>query len=1023
MTTGKIRQVASSVIEQVASDNSSSVYIYDLAEHAGFGSLTKELGKAGKGTNVVSLQTRSGAGLSLVGRLSEEGTSKDVEKDSVLTVYNTPGGLAVMAPSFAYLPKPIASKRVVVQVPTVTPAGQTLELSPTIASLSLIFTTLPDSFAVILSSSPQESVDLAAAAYSITDSHVIHLFDHHSAGREIGHTISRSEVRRSSGTLNVKDGLDAVGYAFFDYFGDSNATKVLVLLNGPLALAAKFLSKNRPDLGVLVVRVLKPWDDEQFLSILPASAKFVHVLDEVPTAGTQGVLYADVFSACLGSNGAKVSVRPVRIVPSHTQEFIKSPSTFASFLDNLVPATSSPISPSTIPNAKRLIFFGTPSSGIANLPCQITKTFLANESIQTRSLTKYDVFSKPGGLEETRILLTPKEVSKGYVPLHVHLPIGLEEPDESKADFVAVLDQSLLKSHAILNYSKSGSVVVLFSSWTTSEILSNVPADVLSLVRERNVKVYNLNLKDLEVDSIAQGIIGHFVFLRLYLGPTANEVLLRKLAHSIYGASSTDLNIDKLNAKAWSALEKVDVSAPEEPSAEETKVDLKAFEFNAIDGIVELEQLSLPGAHISSWHEAARHILFPDAFVPTDESSTEDEHPQIPALRPEIPDRTYLVTCSVNRRLTPLDYDRNVFHLEFDTSGTGLKYAIGEALGVYGWNDADEVLDFCKWHGVDPDRLITLPVPGVEGKVHTRTIFQALQQQIDLFGKPPKSFYADLSNHATSRNDKLTLQFIGSPEGSSMFKKLSEKETVTFADVLRTYKSARPSIEVLCEMIGDIKPRHYSIASAQSVVGDRVDLLVVTVEWQTPSGSPRYGQCTRYLAGLKVGQKVTVSIKPSVMKLPPSDLQPLILAGLGTGAAPFRAFLQHRALLASQGGPVGPLYYYFGSRYRSKEYLYGEEIEAFILDKTITRAGLAFSRDGPRKVYIQHKMVEDAETLVNMLYKEKGVFYLCGPTWPVPDVYETLVKALAKYDGLGETEAGEYLEGLKEEERYVLEVY
>ncbi|KAL5508436.1 MET10 [Sanghuangporus vaninii] len=1022
MTTAKVPQVASSVIEQVASDSSSSVFIYDLAEHAGFGSLTKESGKAGKGTNVVSLQTRSGAGLSLVGRLSEEGTSKDVEKDSVLTAYNTPGGLAVMAPSFAYLPKPTASKRVVVQVPTVTPVGQTLELSPTIASLSPIFTTLPDSIAVILSASPQESVDLAAAAYNITDSHVIHLFDHHSAGREIGRTITRPEVRRSSSTLNVKDTLDAIGYAFFDYFGDSSASKVLVVLNGPLASAAKSISKNRPDFGVVVVRVLKPWDDEQFLSTLPASAKFVHVLDEVPTVGTQGVLYADVFSACLGSNSVKVSVRPVRIVPSHTQEFIKSPSAFASLLDKLAPETLSPVSP-TVPNAKKLLFFGTPSSGVANLPSQITQTFLANKSIQTRSLTEYDVFSKPGRIEATRTLLTPKEVSEDYVPLHVHLPMGLGEPDESKADFVAVLDQSLLKSHAILNYSKPGSVVVLFSSWTSSEILSNVPADILSLVRERNIKIYNLNLKDLEADSIAQSIIGHLVFLRLYLGPTANEVLLRELAHSIYGASSTDLNIDKLNAKAWSTLEKVSVNIPEEPSAVEAKVDLKAFEFNAINGIVELDQLSLPGAHVSSWHEAARHILFPDAFVPTDESPTEEEHPQIPALRPEIPDRTYLVTCSVNRRLTPLDYDRNVFHLEFDTSGTGLKYAIGEALGVHGWNDADEVLDFCKWYGVDPDRLITLPVPGVEGKAHTRTIFQALQQQIDLFGKPPKSFYADLSNHATSRNDKLTLQFIGSPEGSSMFKKLSEKETVTFADVLRTYKSARPGIEVLCEMIGDIKPRHYSIASAQSVVGDRVDLLVVTVEWQTPSGSPRYGQCTRYLAGLKVGQKVTVSIKPSVMKLPPSDLQPLILAGLGTGAAPFRAFLQHRALLASQGKPVGPLYYYFGSRYRSKEYLYGEEVEAFILDKTITRAGLAFSRDGPRKVYIQHKMIEDAETLVNMLYKEKGVFYLCGPTWPVPDVYETLVKALAKYNGLNETEAGEYLEGLKEEERYVLEVY
>lgn len=209
---------------------------------------------------------------------------------------------------------------------------------------------------------------------------------------------------------------------------------------------------------------------------------------------------------------------------------------------------------------------------------------------------------------------------------------------------------------------------------------------------------------------------------------------------------------------------------------------------------------------------------------------------QDPSLRPEIPDNTFLVTCTVNRRLTPTDYDRNVFHLEFDTSGTGLKYAIGEALGVHGWNDEDEVKEFCAWYGADPDKLITLPVPGVEGCLHTRTVFQALQQQIDLFGKPPKSFYSSLADYAGTAIDKLTLQFIGSAEGSSTFKKLSEKETVSFADILRRYPSAKPPIEVLCELIGDIKPRHYSIASAQSVVGDRVDLLVVTVEWATPSG-------------------------------------------------------------------------------------------------------------------------------------------------------------------------------------------
>lgn len=146
------------------------------------------------------------------------------------------------------------------------------------------------------------------------------------------------------------------------------------------------------------------------------------------------------------------------------------------------------------------------------------------------------------------------------------------------------------------------------------------------------------------------------------------------------------------------------------------------------------------------------------------------------------------------------------------------------------------------------------------------------------------------------------------------------------------------------------------------------------------------------------------------------------MAGLGTGAAPFRAFLQYRAWIKQQGIEVGPVYYYFGSRHQSQEYLYGEEIEAFIEDGVITRAGLAFSRDGPKKVYIQHKMLEDSEALADMLQDKEGVFYLCGPTWPVPDMYEALVNALVKYKGYDAVSAGDYLQSLKAEERYILEV-
>lgn len=1013
---------ASQLLEKTASTKSSSIFIYDLAEHFGFGSLSKQLHSTETGVAIThELQTRSGAGLNLVGRLLEEGTSKDVQKNTVLSVYTTPNGLALMVPSFTSLPKASVSSRAIIQIPTVSLVGQSLELSPTLSPVNSILSSLPDSVAILLSSTPQEIVDFGSLAYRIADFHVIHFFDHYSAGRELGHELAPTSV--SEEYIPLKDALGTIGYSPFEYEGATDASTVVVMLNNPLAPSAKLLAKNKPEFGVLIVKLLRPWDEESLLAALPVSVKSLYVLDDVPTDGTQGILYSDVFSACMSSGRKGLVVRASRIAPSRTHEFVNSPYVFASFLDSLGPATALPAQSDV---TKKVIFFGSPNSPASELPDHILDVFSRQRSVRVRSLTNFDVLSKPSGISTTRVTFSPRAPQGNYIPILSELPLGSDSDRDPKSDFIVILDQTLLKTHTILDYIKSNSSILLFSTWTNLEVLSNLPGTVLTLANKKNIKLYNLNTKSLESSHISPDLfnmIGGLVFLRLYLGQTANESILRKLAYDIYGSSYDKLRIDKVNAKAWSALEGVDLASFEGEAGKQEHEILKRIEFNAIRSCFKENGPSLPGAHISSWHDAARHILFPDVFGFSENSESKEEHPQNPALRPEIPERTYLVTCSVNRRLTPTDYDRNVFHLEFDTAGTGLKYAIGEALGVHGWNDTDEVLGFCSWYGVDPDRLITIPVPGGEGKVHTRTIFQALQQQIDLFGRPPKSFYGDLSQYATSKNDKLTLQFIASPEGSSMFKKLSEKDTLTFADVLKLYPSARPSIEVLCELIGDIKPRHYSIASAQSVVGDRVDLLVVTVEWQTPSGSPRYGQCTRYLAGLKVGQKVTVSIKPSVMKLPPSDMQPLILAGLGTGAAPFRAFLQHRALLMSQGKPVGPLYYYFGSRYRSKEYLYGEEIEAFILDKTITRAGLAFSRDSRKKVYIQHKMVEDGKELARMLYKEEGVFYLCGPTWPVPDVYEALVSGLVEHFGFNEKDAGDYLEGLKEEERYVLEVY
>ena len=213
--------------------------------------------------------------------------------------------------------------------------------------------------------------------------------------------------------------------------------------------------------------------------------------------------------------------------------------------------------------------------------------------------------------------------------------------------------------------------------------------------------------------------------------------------------------------------------------------------------------------------------------------------------------------------------------------------------------------------------------------------------------------------------------------------------------------------------------------SSQRAVGDSVHLLVVEVAWTTPKGRACAGQCSAYLAALAPGDAVAVSVIGSEMHLPASPRAPVVMAGLGTGMAPFRAFIQERCALAASGVAVGPMTLYFGARHRAQEYLYGEELEAASAAGLLTLR-LAFSRDTAKKVYIQHLMQEDGAALWGQLQgggAGQGSFYLCGPTWPEADVENAITSAFTTHGSLSPEAAAKRIQEMKSAKRYVLEVY
>lgn len=133
----------------------------------------------------------------------------------------------------------------------------------------------------------------------------------------------------------------------------------------------------------------------------------------------------------------------------------------------------------------------------------------------------------------------------------------------------------------------------------------------------------------------------------------------------------------------------------------------------------------------------------------------------------------------------------------------------------------------------------------------------------------------------------------------------------------------------------------------------------------------RYGSATGYLRRLAVGDGhpkvfVATALKPTAFNMPPSNMNPMIMAGMGTGLAPFRSFIQHRAWLKRSGKNVGPTVLYFGCRYEAKDFLYGDELKAFAEEGVITELKTAFSRDQKEKFYVQHAI--DKGTLQSSMF-------------------------------------------------------
>lgn len=382
-----------------------------------------------------------------------------------------------------------------------------------------------------------------------------------------------------------------------------------------------------------------------------------------------------------------------------------------------------------------------------------------------------------------------------------------------------------------------------------------------------------------------------------------------------------------------------------------------------------------------------------------------------------------------NELLTPefMAYDRDIRHYEFLIKGTNMSYNTGDSLAIWPRNSAEKAHEFCAMMGYDAgQQLRVVPLEGARNWCPEElSVSQLFTLVLDIFGKPNRKFFNLLSMFAKDEVDRRELQAIvdNSEGGKALYRDLVQ-DFAHHADVLRRFKSARPPLEYLVNMIPTLKARSYSIASSSMMYPDTIQLCVVMVDWTVERTKEfRVGETTGYLRGLVSGSMVVCAIRQSAIVLPKDLTDPVIMVGMGTGVAPWRAVTQDRVHMARQGLKVGPCLLFFGARYSKYEYLFKEELEGYVSEGVLTLR-TAFSRDQARKIYVQHRLLEAGPEVADLLLRSNGHFYVCGSARSVPeDIYAAMREVVMSSESCDEDEAEAILSNLKMEGRYTVEAW
>jgi pyruvate-ferredoxin/flavodoxin oxidoreductase len=399
-------------------------------------------------------------------------------------------------------------------------------------------------------------------------------------------------------------------YHLFDYVGAPDADKVIIMMGSGAETAEEtinYLNKRGAKLGLVKVRLYRPFDMAALIAAIPVTAKKIAVLDRTKEPGAIGEpLYQDVALALAGKPikviGGRYGLSSKEFTPAQVKAVYdhldgKASHGFTVGIDDDVTHLSLPIGPvlDTEPEGTiRCKFWGYGSDGTVGANKNSIKIIADNTDMYGQGYFQYDS-KKSGGVTISHLRFGKHPIQSQYFL--------------NTVDFVALHKPSYIGRLDILEGIREGGTFLINSSWKTAEVFENLTADMQKTIIEKKIKVFNIDAVkiagELGLGNRINSIMQACFFKISGVLPEAEAIaLIKKAIEKTYGRKGQDvvkMNWDAVDRSA-AGMEAVPVPAKITKSAPVIKTvpdDCDDFARSVIDPVLRFKGDLLPVSKMS----------------------------------------------------------------------------------------------------------------------------------------------------------------------------------------------------------------------------------------------------------------------------------------------------------------------------------------------------------------------------------------------------------------------------------------